>query len=193
MVANYQKAGPATLPGEVSHRIAAPWSRNKADDYGKWYISGNVVEGNSRVSENNWLGGVQPKDGSSYIKGLKLNDPWPAMPIIQETPEKAYASVLEDAGVVLPKRDAVDLRIIDEVKNGYASFEGSTYETHHKVADPSKKCGIIDSQEDVGGWPELESLPAPKDSDHDGMPDSWEDKNNLDKINPDDGSKKASD
>jgi pectate lyase len=54
------------------------------------------------------------------------------------------------------------------------------------VADKSKKTGIIDSQNDVGGWPKLESLPAPKDSDHDGMPDEWEKKNGLDPNNPKD-------
>lgn len=193
MVANYQKAGPATLPGEVSHRIAAPSSRNKAKDYGKWHISGNMVEGNTKVSKNNWLGGVQPQDGSEYLEGLKLDKPWPAIPINQETPEEAYASVLKNAGATLPKRDAVDIRIVDEVKNGYATFEGSTYKTHRKVADQSKKSGIIDSQKDVGGWPELKSLPAPIDTDHDGMPDEWEKENGLNPNNADDGNKVAKD
>jgi len=32
----------------------------------------------------------------------------------------------------------------------------------------------------VGGWPELASLPAPRDSDDDGMPDGWEEKFGLD-------------
>jgi hypothetical protein len=32
----------------------------------------------------------------------------------------------------------------------------------------------------VGGWPELASLPAPPDSDDDGMPDAWEEKFRLD-------------
>ena len=84
------------------------------------------------------------------------------MAINQQTAEEAYHSVLEHAGASLPKRDAVDLRIIDEVRNGYATFEGPSYEKHYKVADKSKKCGIIDSQNDVGGWPELKSTPAPQ-------------------------------
>ena len=193
MVANYQKAGPATVPGEVAHRVAAPWSRKKAEDYGGWHVSGNVVEGNAWVSENNWLGGVQPQDGSEYLEGLKREEPWPAMPINQQTPEDAYASVLDHAGASLPARDVVDVRIIDEVKNGYASFEGATYETHHAVADPSRKSGIIDSQDDVGGWPELKALPAPADTDHDGMPDEWELSNGLDPRDAEDRNRVGAD
>jgi pectate lyase len=145
------------------------------------------------VSANNWLGGVQPQDGSEYLKGLKLDEPWPAMAINQQTAEEAFASVLNNAGVTLPKRDAVDLRITDEVRNGYATYEGLTYKKDHKVADKSKKSGIIDSPKDVGGWPELKSTPAPIDSDHDGMPDSWEVENKLNKKNPKDGNKVGSD
>ncbi len=108
------------------------------------------------------------------------------MAINQQTPEEAYASVLDNAGASLPERDAVDVRIIDEVRNGYATYEGPTYEKDHKVADKTKKSGIIDSQEDVGGWPELKSTPAPADTDHDGMPDDWEDENNLNKKDSND-------
>lgn len=186
MVANYYKAGPATAPGSVRHRIASPWSRNKAEDYGKWYILGNIIEGNSWISANNWLGGVQPKDGGEYLEVLKLDEPWPSMAIDQQPAEEAFVSVLEKAGAIYPKRDAVDLRIIAEVRNGYATYEGETYKKDHKVADKSKKTGIIDSQEDVGGWPELKRVAAPVDTDHDGMPGDWEKQNGL---NP----KKASD
>ena len=191
MVANYYRPGPATQPGEVTHQLAAPWSRNGASDYGKWYIADNVMVGSPAVTRDNWQGvvpsltaikGVQehnPRDLAA-IPGLKLEAPWPAMAINQQTAADAYAAVLEHAGASLPKRDPVDLRILDEVSNGYATYEGPTYEKHHEVADTARMHGIIDSQNDVGGWPELKSLPAPTDSDRDGMPDDWELAHGLD-------------
>jgi pectate lyase len=68
-----------------------------------------------------------------------------------------------------------------------------SYKKEHRVADPSKICGIIDTQKDVGGWPILKSAPAPKDTDHDGMPDDWEDANNLNKADPSDRNITAAD
>ncbi len=174
MVANYCKPGPATKPGEVSYRIASPSSRNGAADYGKWYVADNVVYGNATVTANNWNSGVQPQGGSSYIAGLKLDQPWSSMAITQQTAEEAYYSVLDNVGATLPKRDTVDARIVDETRNGYATYEGLTYKQNNPVPDKSKNCGIIDSQTDVGGWPELKSTTAPTDTDHDGMPDDWE-------------------
>jgi hypothetical protein len=182
IVANYYKPGPGTRPGEVMYRIANPSFRSE-DDYGKWYIAKNVIEGNIEVSNENWNGGVQTK--LSFEK-IKLEEPWPSMPINQQTAEEAYKIVLENAGAKLPKRDAVDERILKEVYGGFASYEGKSYKKESLVADTTKICGIIDTQEDVGGWPELKSEPAPNDTDHDGMPDDWEDKNQLDKTNPED-------
>ena len=51
--------------------------------------------------------------------------------------------------------------------------------------------GIIDIPSDVGGWPEYKSTPAPVDSDHDGMPDTWEKKFGLKWDEPSDGAKDA--
>jgi pectate lyase len=99
------------------------------------------------------------------------------MPIKQQTAEEAYSSVLAHAGCSL-KRDAVDARIIEEVRNGTATYGDD---------------GIIDSQTDVGGWPELKSTTAPTDTDHDGMPDEWEIRKNLDPKNADDRNNVAAD
>lgn len=190
-VGNYYKPGPGTDKGEVSYRIVNPWSR-KEGDYGKWYVSGNVVEGYPEVSANNWKGGVQPEGGDKVIDIIKLDEPWDAMKINEQTPEEAFKAVLADAGCNKPTRDAVDSRIIDEVRNGNATFEGASFKKRGRMADPSLKSGIIDSQNDVGGWPELKSLPAPVDSDHDGMPDEWELKKGLNPNDSKDGAEVAS-
>lgn len=195
MVANYYKPGPATRPGNTTYCIINPSSRNSADGFGKWYVADNVVHGNPAVTADNWDGGVQPQGGSSHLAGLKLQQPFASIPINQQTAEEAYYSVLANVGASLPKRDSVDARIVDETRNGYATYEGVTYKKNKSVPDKSKKCGIIDSQKDVGGWPELKSLPAPLDSDDDGMPDEWEkrygfdprDASNASKDNDNDG------
>ncbi len=46
IVANYYKPGPATKSGAISYRIANPGMRNDKNDFGKWYVEDNVVEGN---------------------------------------------------------------------------------------------------------------------------------------------------
>ncbi len=190
IVANYYKPGPATKQGEISYRIANPSFRDKTDDFGNWYIADNVIEGNANVSKDNWNGGVQTEID---FEKIKLAEAWPSMPINQQTAEDAYQIVLDNAGTILPKRDIIDERIINEVRGGYATYEGKSYKDEHQVADSTKICGIIDTQNDVGGWPELVSTPAPADTDHDGMPDFWEDQNKLDKKNPDDRNKVGSD
>ena len=78
---------------------------------------------------------------------------------------------MKDVGATLPRRDALDERIIGEVRSGKTTFGK----------------GIIKTQTDVGGWPELKSVPAPKDSDGDGMPDQWESSHGLDPQNSADG------
>jgi hypothetical protein len=43
---------------------------------------------------------------------------------------------------------------------------------------------VIDSQEEVGGWPVLRSEPPPVDTDHDGIPDDWEKAHGLNPNDP---------
>ncbi|WP_347838405.1 pectate lyase [uncultured Draconibacterium sp.] len=182
MVSNYYKPGPATDPAKKSE-LADP-SKRDDNDMGSWYIADNVIEGSPSVTNDNWSG----VRGNNYIK---LDQAWDAMPINQQTAEEAFKSVLDHVGASLPKRDAVDARIIEEARTGKANFEG-IYKTKKNVPDESKVTGIIDSQKDVGGWPELKSLPAPTDTDHDGMPDVWEKKNGLNPNNADDRNKVGS-
>ena len=163
MIANYYKSGPATR--STKNRIVEPY-----DEKGKWYIAENFVFGFPDITKDNWAGGVQ----GNFWKQARVDAPHAAAPVMTHSAEKAYELVLEKAGAVLPKRDAVDARIIEEVKTGTATFGGNW----------GVGLGIIDSQMQVAGWPELRSLPTPKDDDHDGMADDWERANGLDPSNP---------
>jgi len=52
------------------------------------------------------------------------------------------------------------------------------------VVDGSNR--LIDSQDEVGGWPDLKPGVALEDTDKDGMPDFWEMMRGLDPNNPED-------
>jgi hypothetical protein len=101
----------------------------------------------------------------------------PVAPVTTQTAQQAFTSVLADAGCTLPNRDSADIRVINEIHSGVAPF-GATYNGGGK--------GIIDSPTDVGGWSADNSLPAPVDSDHDGMPDNWEIAHGLNPNDPSD-------
>jgi hypothetical protein len=173
MVANYYKPGPATAV-KKNHRIVEITSEPDLD-YGVFYVTGNYVEGNPAVSENNWNGGVDTKAEISKVKAEK---PFSFEPINQQSAQEAYMSVLQNVGACL-SRDAIDSQILDDVKTGTGKF-GATFGGGGK--------GIIDSQTDVGGWPELKQLPAPIDTDGDGMPDEWEKSHGLNPTDFQDGS-----
>lgn len=191
MVANYYKAGPATLNGAVRSRIVEPSYRRSIENYGDWYVADNVVAGDDQVTADNWNGGVQVDP--AHFDTLRLTKPWDAMPIRQQTACEAYEAVLKEVGATLPRRDAIDERILAEVKSGTATYEGASYKREHEeqLVDASQPTGIIDSQSDVGGWPELKSGKAPADSDHDGMPDRWEKRNGLNPNDATDGAAMA--
>lgn len=198
VINNYYKPGPAT-PG--THESTATNFRNRILGYtsysifqgdtiwgGKFYVNGNYVAGHPDVSEDNWPLGVQadryPK-AKLLIANAKADRPFPHAPVTTHTAEEAYSIVLDDVGATLPKRDALDKRIIHEVTTGTAIYEGRTY-AKLATAGIGHPSGIIDSQYDVGGWPHLASDTAPLDSDGDGIPDWWEVENQLDFSNPED-------
>jgi hypothetical protein len=173
---NYYKAGPATSPN-VRHRIFL-----QKDPRGRMYATGNYVWGFPAVSADNWKGGIDfAPDGEATEATLRVNHPYLVAPVQTQPAEVAYELVLARAGCSR-ERDAVDRRIVEEIRTGTAKF-GATYQGGGK--------GIIDSQKDVGGWPELRSLIAPVDTDHDGMPDDWERAHGLNPLDPADGARAA--
>ena len=105
----------------------------------------------------------------------------------------AYSYVLENAGATLPTRDAVDRRIIEEVKTGKiiysekAQLGNGTKFVKRRLPADSYKLGIITHPDQVGGYPVYRGSPY-KDSDNDGMPDAWEMKQGLNPDNSADAS-----
>jgi hypothetical protein len=164
IVNNYFKPGPMSRLN-VFARIDAPGAY-EAVGIGKWYFSGNVMEGNEQISKDN-------AEGTSGAKQLIVAEPVEFAPVKTVSAEEALPLVLANVGATLPKRDPVDTRVIEEVRTGKPTHGDGT------VLDPK----------DVGGWPELKSAEAPADADHDGMPDAWETERGLNPNDATDGSK----
>lgn len=165
-VANYYKPGPAT-----SEEKRACFLDPAEDGTGAYYLSGNIMLGSELVTKDNWEG-VTHKSNR-----VKAEEPFPFVPINQDSPEVAYEKVLRYAGCS-HRRDSYDKSVVEEVRTGTATG-GETYAGGNK--------GIIDSQNAVGGWPELQSGIYPQDSDGDGMPDAWEIEHGLNPNDPTDG------
>jgi len=196
---NYYKPGPITPPGKpISYRILKPESgRDKANanTFGKAYIHGNVVEGNDRVTKDNWDGGVQPAvdgDVAPYLAKIKVDQPFPLSNFGKIlTATEAYQYVLENVGATLPRRDAVDERIVKQVKTGQVFYTEPTEPVQQspyvkrRLPMDSYKQGIITDIDQVGGYPEYKGTPY-KDADNDGIPDDVEIKMGLDPNNPND-------
>ncbi len=205
LINNNFKPGPITetnsADAPIRYRIVKLESgRDQAhkDQFGKAYVSGNVVWGNKIVTSNNWAGGVQiGNEGGVGDREaeIRVDEPFPMSHATIMDASEAYDFVLENAGATFPKRDAVDARVIETVRTGKAiyvegaeKFTCSTPYVKRRLPDDSYKYGIITDPRQVGGLPEYvgESY---KDSDGDGMPDEWETKYGLDPNDPSDAVK----
>jgi pectate lyase len=137
--------------------VAGPQSQkpiafDESDMLAKAYFAGNSMNGAIPADPWSLVTGVSPE-------GYRLTTPVDVAPVKPDPAPSAYERVLAGAGAS-KARDAVDARVVAGVR--------------------SRAGKQIDSQRDVGGWPELKSLPAPRDSDNDGMSDAWERKHGLD-------------
>jgi pectate lyase len=108
-----------------------------------------------------------PCEDATFVSSTPFNTP----PITTTSAQNSYAPILANAGANPTRRDDVDNRVALDVIN---------------------KTGIVISNtNEVGGWPILESGTPLSDTDHDGMPDTWELTNGLDATNALDGNNDA--
>jgi len=209
MVNNYYKPGPGTKQrsAAIQYRIAGIGIRTTSyvetypafapmwHVWGKFFVNGNQIFGNSEVTADNWTKGIYEQISNSAVDNtftqatkdsMKLTAPIDYMYVTTHTPAVAYEKVLQYAGASL-SRDWVDSLMVSDTRNGVASHTG---------AGVGDVYGIIDSQEDNrpanapadwDPWPVLKSNPAPTDTDGDGMPDSWETAQGLNPNNALDG------
>jgi pectate lyase len=179
VINNYYKAGPATQnnmlnviarmesrnqysPGRT--HLGSQWFPQMNPRPGKWYVAGNIVENDPAVTADNWKG----MRGAADL--ARVNTPFEGWPVNQQTAQAGYEAVLAKAGATLPRRDAVDRRVIEIVRTG----------------KPTVGNGIISNPDQVGGYPTLTFSPdeIPVDTDADGMPDDWERKFGLNPNDP---------
>ena len=213
---NYYKPGPLTpKQSNVGWRIVKAESRsNKLFPYkqfGRVYATGNIMEGYPEITKDNWAGGIQTADkdgdlGEDELALMRSNEPFemPYMTIIPS--EQTFDRVLDNVGAMLPTRDIVDQRIVEEVRTGKAYYvkklpkenpygdtwgmkEASMKEDgsfkYRRLSNDSYKDGIITDIAQMGGYPEYKGTPY-IDTDGDGMPDEWEIANGLNPKDPSD-------
>lgn len=165
---NYYKPGPATTARVKElkfFRQSSAREPNKAPlrAVSKWYFHGNVMEGNSQLTSDNWEGvytdgnypySIDEMKASSFIipsgkenyeqywfdwESYTLSDQY-------ESAEKAYQSVLADkSGAGAFPRDKVDVRIVKEVKSGLCTYTGAG------DANSGAIPGIINSPDEAEG------------------------------------------
>lgn len=166
VINNYYKNGPSTDKSDSPMRVKANYDGGVPTGF----TSGNVFSWNPGWTNDNFAA-IEYTNSGSYISTTREAWSLPAevvfgddKPLTQNASD-AYDLVLLNAGAS-KSRDACDERIINEVKTGTGR--------------------VPDSQSEVGGWPTLNSLPAPQDTDLDGMPDDWETENGLNPVDAED-------
>ncbi|MBQ8921718.1 MAG: RICIN domain-containing protein [Oscillospiraceae bacterium] len=185
-VNNYYKAGPVS--NTSLHLVSVDGNELNTSDMQMLYASGNmkVAQNGSTLiaaSADEWSSGKAVcgnKGNNANASTIRSNSPWFESYVNTQTAEQAYASVIVNAGASVPAFDYIDSRYQKEVKNGTYTYTGSR----------DKLKGIIDTQNDAGGYPNSSNFKGgtkPTDTDGDGMPDAWESAHGLNPNNAADG------
>ena len=141
VIKNYFRPGPATrnLDGEW---LEISTSETTSMIKGKFHLLGNTYD-TSAVEEGGFEGRRPDKlkianQGHAYYYASEPKRFEVSVPLLDEYAPYAYEAVLRHAGAS-HKRDAIDRRIVKEVKKGTARYKGSI----------TGLPGIIDSENDV--------------------------------------------
>jgi hypothetical protein len=170
IVNNYYKFGPSTSTGSnagvsIKYMIINPYKQTSpALPYGKYFVDGNYVDGNATITSDNWRGAAMSGGSLADTSQSKVDTPFDLGSVTTQNAVDVYELVLQNAGCTKPNRDTLDQRIVNDVRNrtgrlidvqgGYP--HGTPY------------------NQTVNAWPTLNSTTPPVDTDHDGMPDTWE-------------------
>ncbi len=161
VINNYYRPGKSfTKEFEQPFQVKAEYGKTHAHGY----LDGNFIENNKTFSQDNFAAVKYENTVSQYQSTDRESFQLDAELVVgSDKPEtqsaiQAYDLLLKYAGASI-SRDAVDKRIVEGIK------------------DRSNQ--LIDSQDQVGGWPVLKTAIPPKDTDQDGMPDEWEAANGL--------------
>lgn len=188
-VNNYYKAGAVSRTD--MHIISIDGNELGTYDMQKAYVSGNVMldaKGNYllKSTDNAWDKGKAKSGGkNSTNSDVRSDTPFFESYVDTQSAEEAYKSVIADAGAGGTSEtgwDYIDSRYIKETTNGTYTYNGSKQGLK----------GVIDSQNDAGGYPDSSDFAhsidgmcnSKNDTDRDGMPDAWEKEHGL---NPNDG------
>jgi len=147
-IGNYLRPGPNSKAKTPIHIGNKP-----VDSDIVFFLHDNVFEGNAeQTADNAKFIDAYELDGKPQAKTVAT--PFAAPPVKTVSGKNALELVLATVGASLPVRDAVDARLVNHVR--------------------TRTGKLIDSQDEVGGWPVLKSAPLPLDTDNDGLPDAWE-------------------
>lgn len=129
---NYYKFGPSTVAGkryriydfkDIAKEVGKTY-HDKVVEPSKFYLTDNYVFGSSTVTKDNWandgIGGAYQKNATKMTTPFSLGDEVYSdlnIPSDKLLAGKDCLDILSDVGATLPKRDNIDARVIEDVKN----------------------------------------------------------------------------
>lgn len=176
-VGNYYKAGAACNNTTILNAQLEGAGKGSQS----YYVKDNILElangtiscdgSNAACATKYTLSGGQKLDWEVWV-----DEPFfPSYATIHSAKD-AYKTVLSDVGCTLPIMDDHDKRMVHETLTGTWTYRGSK----------SGKPGLIDHQDDAGGYEDYGNAVRPEgyDSDMDGLPDWWEELIGTDPNSP---------